>query len=32
VIGVVACFGLLMAPAAIIIAIKAVIATGKPGD
>ena len=32
VIGVVDCFGLLMAPAAIIIAIKAVIATAKPGD
>ena len=32
VIGVVACFGLLMAPAAIIIALKAVIATAKPGD
>jgi len=32
VIGVVDCFGLLMAPALIIIAIKAVIATAKPGD
>jgi len=32
VIGVVDAFGLLMAPAAVIIAIKAVIATGKPGD
>ena len=32
VIGVVDCFGLLMAPAAIIIALKAVIATAKPGD
>ncbi len=32
VIGVVDAFALLMAPAAIIIAIKAVIATAKPGD
>ncbi|OGN92804.1 MAG: hypothetical protein A2Z75_07030 [Chloroflexi bacterium RBG_13_50_10] len=32
VIGVVDCFALLMAPAAVIIAIKAVIATAKPGD
>jgi hypothetical protein len=32
VIGVVSCFGILMAPAAIIVAIKAVIATAKPGD
>ena len=32
VVGVVVCFGLLMAPAAIIIAIKAVISTAKPGD
>ena len=30
--GIVYCFGLLMAPAAIIVAIKAVIATAKPGD
>jgi hypothetical protein len=32
VLGIVYCFGLLMAPAAIIVAIKAVIATAKPGD
>jgi hypothetical protein len=32
VIGLLDAFALLMAPAAIIIAIKAVIATGKPGD
>ena len=32
VIGVVDCFAILMAPAAIIIAIKAVIATASPGD
>jgi hypothetical protein len=31
-IGVVCCFALLMAPAAFIVAIKAVIATAKPGD
>ena len=30
--GIVYCFGLLMAPAAIIVAIKAVISTAKPGD
>ncbi len=30
--GIVYCFGLLMAPAAIIVAIKAVIATAKPGE
>jgi len=30
--GIVYCFGLLMAPAAIIVAIKAVIATASPGD
>jgi len=32
VVGVVCCFALLMAPAAIIVAIKAVISTAKPGD
>ena len=32
VLGIVYCFGLLMAPAAIIVAVKAVIATAKPGD
>jgi len=32
VVGVVCCFALLMAPAAIVIAIKAVISTAKPGD
>ncbi|MBM4461709.1 MAG: hypothetical protein FJ012_00035 [Chloroflexi bacterium] len=32
VVGIVDCFGLLMAPALIIVAIKAVIATAKPGD
>ncbi len=32
VVGIVCCFALLMAPAAIIIAIKAVISTAKPGD
>ena len=32
VLGVVCCFALLMAPAAIIVAIKAVISTAKPGD
>ncbi len=32
IIGVVDCFALLMAPAAIIIAVKAVIATAAPGD
>jgi hypothetical protein len=32
VIGVVYCFALLMAPAAIIVAVKAVISTAKPGD
>jgi hypothetical protein len=32
VLGIVYCFGLLMAPAAIIVAIKAVISTAKPGD
>ena len=31
-VGIVVAFGILMAPAAIIIAIKAVIATAKPGD
>ena len=31
-IGVVCCFALLMAPAAFIVAIKAVLATAKPGD
>lgn len=31
-VGVVCCFALLMAPAAIIVAVKAVISTGKPGD
>jgi hypothetical protein len=30
--GIVYCFGLLMAPAAIIVAVKAVISTAKPGD
>ena len=30
--GIVYCFGLLMAPAAIIVAIEAVIATAKPGE
>ena len=32
VVGVVCCFALLMAPAAIIVAVKAVISTAKPGD
>jgi len=32
VLGVVCCFALLMAPAAIIVAVKAVISTAKPGD
>ena len=32
VVGVVCCFALLMAPAAIVVAIKAVISTAKPGD
>jgi hypothetical protein len=31
-LGIVYCFGLLMAPAAIIVAIKAVISAAKPGD
>jgi len=31
-IGVVCCFALLMAPAAFTVAIKAVLATAKPGD
>jgi hypothetical protein len=32
VVGVVCCFALLMALAAIVVAIKAVISTAKPGD